>query len=290
MTAEEDALFGLPYVPPDATVSYGPHSSQVVDLHLPAGPAAGVRVTLLHGGFWREAYDRRHLAPLAAALAAQGVEVALAEYRRVGPGGGGGWPQTYEDVVRAAAIRNRPDRPDRPSRPSRPSRPNRRDAQDRPDRRDQQDQQNQQNQQDRHVLVGHSAGGHLALCAASEAVVADAVVAIAPVADLVRARELGLSRGAVEEFLGGARPADADPVLRPPARVPVTVLHGTDDPDVPLELSRSYVTSATAAGADVTLHTLPGTGHYAAVTPGTAAYGALLTALLSPSRREARPS
>ncbi|MBF6047779.1 alpha/beta fold hydrolase [Streptomyces sp. NRRL B-1677] len=256
MTAEEDALFGLPYVPPDATVPYGPHPSQVVDLHLPAGPAAGVRVTLLHGGFWREAYDRRHLAPLAAALAAQGVEVALAEYRRVGPGGGGGWPRTYEDVVRAAAI----------------------------NRRDQQDHQ------DRHVLVGHSAGGHLALCAASEDAVADAVVAIAPVADLARARELGLSRGAVEEFLGGERPADADPVLRPPARVPVTVLHGTDDPDVPLELSRSYVTSATAAGADVTLHTLPGTGHYAAVTPGTAAYGALLTALLSPSRGDARPT
>ncbi|RKN74266.1 alpha/beta hydrolase [Streptomyces klenkii] len=256
MTAEEDALFGLPYVPPDATVPYGPHPSQVVDLHLPAGPAAGVRVTLLHGGFWREAYDRRHLAPLAAALAAQGVEVALAEYRRVGPGGGGGWPRTYEDVVRAAAIRSRPPRR-------------------------------------RHVLVGHSAGGHLALCAASDATVADAVtdvVAIAPVADLARARELGLSGGAVEEFLGGERPADADPVLRPPARVPVTVLHGTDDPDVPLELSRSYVTSATAAGADVTLHTLPGTGHYAAVTPGTAAYGDLLTALLSPSRGEARPT
>ncbi|MEV4503714.1 alpha/beta hydrolase [Streptomyces klenkii] len=278
MTAEEDALFGLPYVPPDATVPYGPHPSQVVDLHLPAGPAAGVRVTLLHGGFWREAYDRRHLAPLAAALAAQGVEVALAEYRRVGPGGGGGWPQTYEDAVRAATIRNRPDRPDRPDRSAQ------RDAQDRPDQRDQRDQQV------RHVLVGHSAGGHLALCAASEAAVADAVVAVAPVADLARARELGLSRGAVEEFLGGGRPADADPVLRPPARVPVTVLHGTDDPDVPLELSRSYVTSATAAGADVTLHTLPGTGHYAAVTPGTAAYGALLTALLSPFREDARPT
>ncbi|CAM5489139.1 alpha/beta hydrolase [Streptomyces abikoensis] len=243
MTTEEDALFGLPYVPPDATVSYGPHPSQVVDLHLPSGPAAGLRVTLLHGGFWREAYDRRHLSPLAAALAAQGVEVALAEYRRVGAGGGGGWPRTYEDAVHAARVRR--------SGPAA-----------------------------RHVLVGHSAGGHLALCAASEDAVADAVVAVAPVADLGRARELGLSGGAVEEFLGGGRHPQADPVLRGPARVPVTLLHGTADPDVPLELSRSY---AAAAGSRVSLRVLPGTGHYAAVTPGTAAYGALLAALGPPS-------
>ncbi|MFH8787167.1 alpha/beta hydrolase [Streptomyces roseoverticillatus] len=243
MTAEEDALFGLPYAPPDATVPYGPHPSQVVDLHLPAGPPAGIRVTLLHGGFWREAYDRRHLAPLAAALAAQGVEVTLAEYRRVGPGGGGGWPQTYEDIVRAAAIRSG-------SGPA------------------------------RHVLVGHSAGGHLALCAASEAAGVDAVIAVAPVADLARARELGLSGGAVEEFLGGGHHPEADPVLRPPAGVRVTVLHGDADPDVPLELSRSY---AAAAGSNVTLRVLPGTGHYAAITPGTAAYEALLAALGRPS-------
>ncbi|MFF7725971.1 alpha/beta hydrolase [Streptomyces sp. NPDC008001] len=249
MTADEDALFGLAYVPPDTTVSYGPHPSQVVDFHLPAEPA-GVRVTLLHGGFWREAYDRRHLAPLAAALAAHGAEVALAEYRRVGGDGGGGWPQTYEDVVRAIGVRH--------------------------------------GSPPRHVLVGHSAGGHLALCAASEDTGADAVVAVAPVADLARARELGLSGGAVDEFLGGSphpRPRpyshphpypDADPVLRPPARVPVTVLHGTADPDVPLELSRSYVA---AAGSNASLRVLPGTGHYAAVTPGTVAFGTLLTAL-----------
>ncbi|WKU45635.1 alpha/beta hydrolase [Streptomyces sp. VNUA116] len=242
MTAEEDALFGLPCAPPDATVPYGPHPSQVIDLHLPAGPPAGIRVTLLHGGFWREAYDRRHLAPLAAALAARGIEVALAEYRRVGAGGGGGWPQTYEDAVRATQVHG--------SGPA------------------------------RHVLVGHSAGGHLALCAASGAAGVDAVIAVAPVADLARARALGLSGGAVEEFLGGGHHPEADPVLRGPARVPVTILHGTADPDVPLELSRSY---AAAAGSNVTLRVLPGTGHYAAVTPGTAAYETLLAALGRPS-------
>ncbi|MEU1817967.1 alpha/beta hydrolase [Streptomyces roseifaciens] len=248
MTAEEDALFGLAYVPPDETVSYGPHPCQVVDFHLPAAPS-GVRVTLLHGGFWREAYDRRHLAPLAAALAARGVEVALAEYRRVGtgPGGGGGWPQTLDDVIRAAGVRLRPGRCFR------------------------------------HVLAGHSAGGHLALCAAGGHVPpagVDAVVAVAPVADLARARELRLSGGAVDGFLGGGHHPEADPVLRGPARVPVTVLHGTADAEVPAALSRSYAAAAARhPGADVTLRILPGVGHYAPVTPGTPACGALLTAL-----------
>ncbi|MGK5730571.1 alpha/beta hydrolase [Streptomyces sp. URMC 124] len=266
MTADEEeaALFGLPYVPPDATVPYGPHPSQVVDFHLPAAPS-GVRVTLLHGGFWREAYDRRHLAPLAAALAARGVEVALAEYRRVGADGGGGWPQTLDDALRALNVRVRPGGP--PSR---------------------------------HVLAGHSAGGHLALCAASGVVRppgVDAVVAVAPVADLARARELRLSGGAVDDFLGagehrfpgagghrfsgvgGHRP-QADPVLRGPARVPVTVLHGDADADVPVALSRSYAAAAMRhPGADVILQILPGVGHYAPVTPGTAACGTLLTAL-----------
>ena len=53
------------------------------------------------------------------------------------------------------------------------------------------------------VVIGHSAGGHLALRLASEPVPLKAVVALAPVADLRLAYELNLSNGAVVEFLGG---------------------------------------------------------------------------------------
>lgn len=46
---EEAALFGLAPVAPDATLAYGPHPDQVIDLY---GPAAdGPVVLLLHGGF-----------------------------------------------------------------------------------------------------------------------------------------------------------------------------------------------------------------------------------------------
>ncbi|MZE78653.1 alpha/beta hydrolase, partial [Streptomyces sp. SID5475] len=90
-------MLGLAPRAPHRTVRYGPHPSQLIDYHLPDG-TPGLRVTILHGGFWREAYDRTHLSPLAAALAREGCAVALAEYRRVG--GGGGWPATFEDVSR----------------------------------------------------------------------------------------------------------------------------------------------------------------------------------------------
>ncbi|MFI1798275.1 alpha/beta hydrolase [Streptomyces sp. NPDC020379] len=236
--AEAHALLALEYVPPDETVAYGDHPSQVIDFYRPAEPS-GTRVTLLHGGFWREAYDRRHLAPLAAALAARGAEVALAEYRRVG--GGGGWPETFDDVSTVLAR-------DVPG--------------------------------GRHVLVGHSAGGHLALWAASTAPgTVVRVVAVAAVTDLGRARVLRLSCGAADELLGGEDRPEADPVRlgRPP--VPTVLVHGEADEEVPADFSRRY---AAAVGGPVGLRLLPGAGHYAVVTPGAAACDEVLAAIDGP--------
>ncbi|MYT30831.1 alpha/beta hydrolase [Streptomyces sp. MspMP-M5] len=250
MTAadEEAALLGLAPVAPARTVAYGPHPDQIVDFH-GTWPGTGPLVVLLHGGFWRAAYDRCHLSPCAAELARHGLPVALAEYRRVGAGGGA--PQTFEDVP--AAVAAAADAGTRPGAPPREI-----------------------------VLVGHSAGGHLALLAAARpGPPVTRVVAVAPVADLARAHELGLSDGAVAGLLGAGpgfagRLADADPVRHPPAGVPVTLLHGTDDPDVPPELSRRY---AAAHPAATTLRELPGTGHYAPITPGTDAFRTLLELL-----------
>lgn len=252
--AEEAALLGLAPVAPDATLAYGPHPDQVIDLY--GQRNVGPVVLLLHGGFWRAAYDRTHLSPLAAELVRHGLPVALAEYRR--SGAGGGWPHTYEDVVAATAALEQPV-----------------------------------------VAVGHSAGGHLALLLAAarpdhpdrpDRPGPDAprrIIAVAPVADLAHAHELGLSDGAVAEFLrtgpGWAdRLAAADPGHRLPCTVPVTILHGTADPDVPVGLSRRYVRAAEAAGGTAPqLRELAGTGHYAPVTPGTAAFRVLLDTLRS---------
>jgi acetyl esterase/lipase len=231
---EWDALLACEPVGPDRTERYGEHPSQVVDRYEGPGP----RVTVLHGGFWREEYDRTHLYPFAGALARAGHAVDLVEYRRVG--GGGGWPATAEDVDAALDLLGGPP----------------------------------------HVLLGHSAGGQLALWAAwrRERAANARVLAVAPVADLRRAHELGLSAGAVAGFLGGpgavgALLPEADPMRLFP-RVPVEILHGTADRDVPVELSRRY-----AGDWGARLHLLPGTGHFAPLTPGTPAFAVLLNAL-----------
>ncbi|KUJ65740.1 lipase [Streptomyces albus subsp. albus] len=256
--AEERALFGLAPVPPDQTVRYGEHPDQLVDLHLPpagapAGP--GPLVVLLHGGFWRQAYDRTHLTPCAAELARHGLPVALAEYRRVG--GAGGWPVTCQDVAAlVSAVRRHPVADGRPL-----------------------------------VLVGHSAGGHLALWAAAQPSAGKVrVVAVAPVADLALAHRLGLGGGAVADLLGGPervaeRLPQADPARLLPLRNPVTILHGTADPDVPLAVSERYVAVAREAreaapgGPEPELRVLDGVGHFAPLTPGAPAFRTLLAAI-----------
>lgn len=232
---EWEALSECAGVAPESTERYGPHPSQVIDRY---GAGNGPRVTVLHGGFWREAYDRGHLSPLAGALAARGYAVDLVEYRRVG--GDGGWPQTAEDVDAALEHLGGPP----------------------------------------HVLLGHSAGGQLALWAAwrRERAATARILAVAPVADLGRAHELRLSDGAVAGFLGGPehvadRLQEADPMRLFP-RVPVEILHGTADRDVPVELSRRYANDWGAR-----LHLLSGVGHFAPLTPGTPAFGVLLDAL-----------
>ncbi|OEU96374.1 alpha/beta fold hydrolase [Streptomyces oceani] len=263
---EAAALFGrtaAAYVPPARTMAYGEHPAQVIDVYEPvrrpgqsgaagqsgatgqsgAAGQSGVRVSVLHGGFWREAYDRRHLAPFAAALAARGYQVELVEYRRVG--GGGGWPRTAQDVDAALDRLGAPPQ----------------------------------------VLLGHSAGGQLALWAAAtrERAASARVLAVAPVADLARAHELRLSGGAVQEFLGSADGAGegedfterlraADPMKLMP-RVPVEILHGTGDEDVPVELSRRY-----ASDWGARLHLQP-CGHFAPLTPNTPAFEALAATL-----------
>jgi acetyl esterase/lipase len=75
--------------------AYGDHPSQVLELFEPEGEPRGAAV-LVHGGFWRAAYDRRLMDELCRDLAARGWAAWNLEYRRLGEGGG--WPATFDDV------------------------------------------------------------------------------------------------------------------------------------------------------------------------------------------------
>lgn len=117
------------------------------------------------------------------------------------------------------------------------------------------------------VIIGHSAGGHLALCTMRGDT---PVLALAPLTDLRMSAEQDLGDGAAAAFVGAAaheRP-DLDPVRLPDPPAPVTVVHGTDDDRVPAAMSRSYA----AAHPAVRLTTVPGAGHFELITPGTTAW------------------
>lgn len=228
-------------------LAYGEHPDQHLDLHRPTTSAGGPTVVLLHGGFWLERYRADLMTPLAEDLTERGYVVANVEYRRVG--GAGGWPATFVDV--AAALDHLASLDDLPEPV---------------------------------VTVGHSAGGHLAVWAASRHRLPDgapgagprlrpcAAVAQAGMVDLGASAEATLGNGAVAELVGGTpeqvpdRYAVADPAALLPVGVPIVLIHGEDDRIVPVEISRRYAERADAAGDGVELVTLPG-GHFEAIDP-----------------------
>lgn len=235
--SEDRSIFSVGTVTPPVVVSYGEHEDQVAEVW-PSQPTAPL-VVVLHGGFWQQPYDRVHCRPLAAALAQLGATVVLLEYRRVG--GAGGWPHTFDDV-RVGLRRLVQHHP----------------------------------QAARRVVVGHSAGGHLALwVAATEPTpVVDAVVALAPVADLgTMASHFEPGENPVVDLLGGApdeRPDRydlADPVRLPSPHADVRLVHGRRDTLVPVTLSHSYVAAHPSARL-----VEPDCGHFELIDPRSTAF------------------
>jgi acetyl esterase/lipase len=222
---------------------YGDHRSHVAELFLPAGPGPHPVVVLIHGGCWRQRYDRHLMDALAADLAARGWAAWNIEYRRVGLGAGGGWHATGADVAVAIDHLAELDAPLELSRVA---------------------------------AVGHSAGGHLALWAAQRPeadVPLTAAVGQAAVSDLDAAAAQGVCGGMVERLLGGS-PAEvpdrygaASPARRLPLRVPALLVHGDRDDTVPVRMSRAF---AAAAGCDLVV--LAGDGHYEHLEPRSRAW------------------
>jgi acetyl esterase/lipase len=231
--------------PPDGVLRYGTGPEDLADVRS-GGPSARERplLVLVHGGFWRPSFDRAHVQPMAAALAEAGWSTVVPEYRRI-PGA----PDAAVDDVHAAVR----------SLPRDPAVTGLSDG--------------------RVVLIGHSAGGHLALQAASaEGVRAlvHGVLALAPVADLQLAEALALDGDAVRAFLGGpaaGRP-DLDPALLPAPAGRVHLLHGMDDAVVPLQVSEAYGVRQ----PDALIRPVD-SGHFALIDPGSAAWPAVVSAL-----------
>ncbi|MBS2535529.1 alpha/beta fold hydrolase [Catenulispora sp. NF23] len=237
-----------------ATHPYGPHPSQVADLFVPDGEGPFPIVVLIHGGFWRTPFDRELMEPLAEDLAERGFAAWNIDYRRVGDGGGGeAWRVTLDDVS-ASLDQLGALSADFPL------------------------------DTDRTALVGHSAGGHLALWLASEFQVR-AAVSQAGVANLYDAAHERLGVGsareglgvldvpAAVEFLGGTpeevpdRYAATSPSALLPLETPLLLVHGDEDERVPISQSRNFAEAAREAGDQVELAEFAGMAHRAVLDP-----------------------
>jgi acetyl esterase/lipase len=211
-----------PPPPADERLRYGDRPSQFIDFRRPATGTARPLIVMIHGGFWRARYNLLHAGHLCAALAAEGYVTANIEYRRVGEPGGG-WPGTFDDVKLAVAF----------ARQQVPART---------------------------IVIGHSAGGHLALWVAAEIPDLALAIGLAPVATLHQS----LSNNAVVDLMGGTptqvpgRYAYANPAR--PTPVPRVLIHGDADTHVPICLSRNYPAPAQRIE-------IPGAGHFDLIDP-----------------------
>ncbi len=221
--SEDRSVLDLVGREPDSTLSYGQLPDQVIDLY--SGKEAGLPlIVLIHGGYWRSEFDRKHLRPFAAALAESGWQVALIEYQRIS-----GQPYLASSDVESAIRFSIAEIP---------------------------------HQGGSVTLMGHSAGGHLAMWAASRIPHLKRVIALAPIADLRAGESLNLDNGAIQSFLGAPalERSDLDPAQITTLGNPITIIHGAADTIVPIELSEGYVNSK--SGAVVTFIKLLGIGHF----------------------------
>jgi acetyl esterase/lipase len=252
----EDILSLTP-PPADARVAYGSDPNQFVELRLPKGKQGPFPLVInIHGGFWRAKYNLDHAGHLCAALTIAGFATANLEYRRVG-NEGGGWPGTFDDIRTAYRflLQNAAQHKFDPAKL---------------------------------LLMGHSAGGQLALCLAAHEASVTRVISLAGVVDLQRAYQLHLSNDAVVEFLHGKpnevpdhyREADPMQLAIPQARQ--TLIHGLDDDIVPPDFSRDYVSAGKERATKeklnpgkqqaVRLVEISGAGHFDLIDPRTEAW------------------
>jgi len=258
-----DAM-ALPQSKADARLPYATHESAFGDLRLPTGEGPHPVVIVIHGGCWLAEYGLGHISGLAAAITAEGFATWSIEYRRIGDVGGG-WPGTFEDVGAAADhLRTLAG--------------------------------TYSLDLDRVVVVGHSAGGHLALWLAArhkletddplrgpDPLPTNGVLSLAGIPDLAAYYAPTGCGASVPGLLGGGplkhpnRLQRTSPIELLPTTTPQILISGEFDTIVPQAFATSYAVAGT--GDPITTPVIAGVGHFELIAPTSKAWPEVKNAL-----------
>jgi acetyl esterase/lipase len=238
---EDKSVLARSAAPLDATVRYGDLDEHIADIRYGKDNAAHrPLIILIHGGFWRPAFDRKHTGPMAVAIADAGWTIASIEYRRI-PGNP---DATLSDVSQAISRL-----------PSLVKQHN-----------------------GKAIVIGHSAGGHLALWAAVKSAMSlVGSVALGPAADLQYGFDNKIGDGAVLAFLGSppAARSDVDPCVMPSPQIATTIIHGEQDVIAPIAMSENYL----ARHPHTRLVPVDHCGHFAVIDPLSSAWSRVIEEL-----------
>ncbi|PAD67087.1 alpha/beta hydrolase [Bacillus sp. 7586-K] len=250
-------------------ISYGEHPSQFGELRKPKSSILCPVVVLIHGGFWQSKYHLEENHPIADDLTRRGYATWNIEYRRVGESGGG-WSGTFNDVI--AAINHLSNL-----------------------------KESYLLDLSNVVIVGHSAGGHLALwlAARNETVQSEShfieldipikkVISLAGVTDLKKMRKIHEEKGIkspVDSFIGGTpqmvaeRYENASPMELLPKKVEQILIHGELDRHVPVQQSKDYYNKLKEQEGNVSLVVLPDVEHFKIIDPTSIAWNSVISSI-----------
>ena len=261
----------LDILPPpfDERIPYGTDPRQFAELRYPKGGGPFPLLFVVHGGFWQSVYDLKHIGALCAALTKKGTITCNLEYRRLGDPGGG-HPGTFQDITHATdhILETTPSDP--------------------------------RYDHAHTAILGHSAGGHLALWTASRHRIPQTsplhnpsprkpvtrAISLAGVTDLRAAWKQNLGHGIVTRLIGGTpdqhpdRYNTASPIELLPTGTRTALVHGTDDEIVPVSQSETYVERARQLGDQSTLVKLDQVGHFELIDPESEAWPVVANAVL----------
>lgn len=255
----EADILSLPSSTPTTTFNYGNAPQEFADLRMPNGQGPFPVVILIHGGCWVSTFANLSImAPLASAITEQlGVATLNIEYRAIDQTGGG-WPGTFNDVSTAinylssiASTYNL-------------------------------DLTNV-------IVLGHSAGGHLALWSGASSNIDPSSPIYIPlnypikgIVDLAGPgslesfypyQDIMCKQPVLTEFLGGSpeeQPVkyhQASPIDLLPFKIQQVLIAGADDPNFPSAFGIQYQAAGRQAGDNVNYIEVDNASHFEPLSP-----------------------